>query len=99
MSPQLCPLCGRPMPEGSYNAHHLIPTTHGGRITIDLHIVCHDKIHHTFSEHELSGYYHTIDRLLSHPEIVKFVQWVRKQRPDFYDKHKDTRERNKKRKR
>lgn len=71
---------------------------YGGKEKIVLHRVCHDKIHHTFSESELSGYYYTVERLRSHPEIVKFVKWVRKQRPDFYTKHKDTRERNRKRK-
>lgn len=93
-----CPLCKRDMPEGSYNQHHLIPKTYKGKDVVDLHFICHDKIHHTFSEAELAQFYHTIDRLKSHITIAKFVKWVSKQEPFFYDKHRDTKERRKKRK-
>lgn len=96
---KICPLCKRPMPEGTYNAHHLIPATFKGTETVDLHKICHDKLHHTFSEREMLNFYHTIDRILAHPEIDKFVKWVKKQPPTFYVKHKDTKERRKKRKR
>jgi len=47
---KVCPLCGRDMPEGSYNAHHLIPATFKGKQLIDLHYICHSKIHHTFAD-------------------------------------------------
>lgn len=94
----LCPLCERSMPEGTYNEHHLIPKTYKGKEVVLLHFICHDKIHHTFSEQDLAQYYHTIDRLREHEQIKKFVKWVAKQPPEFYDKHKDTKERRKKRK-
>lgn len=87
------------MPDGSHNEHHLIPATFKGKIKVTLHKVCHAKLHHTFSEREMSQYYHTIERLLEHEEIEKFVKWVRKQPNDFYSKNKDTKDRKRKRRR
>lgn len=34
---------------------------------------------------ELKRYYHTIERLQQQPEIAKFVAWVNKKEPEFYD--------------
>ena len=87
------------MPAGSCNEHHLIPATFKGKDTVTLHIGCHDKLHHVFSEKEMEHYYHTIERLLEHEEIQKFVIWVKNKPPEFYVKHKDTKERKRKRKR
>ena len=92
-----CPLCGRAMPDGTYNAHHLIPVTFKGKELVDLHYICHSKIHHTFTERELEHYYHTIDRLLENEDIQKFVKWVAKKDPTFNDKNKDTKNRKRKR--
>lgn len=92
-----CELCDREMPEGSYNEHHLIPNTYKGTILIKLHRICHDKLHYTFTEYEMWKHYHTIARLKEHPEIDKFIKWVKKQPPMFYDCHKkDTKDRKKK---
>ena len=87
--------------------HHLIPKTHGNRNKqaydkgnlVLIHKVCHSKIHHTFSEYDLTRYYHTIERLVEHPEMQKFIKWVRKKEPEFMDGHKDTKERKRKRRR
>jgi len=93
-----CPICKRELIEGlSVNEHHLIPKTFGGKETISLHRVCHDKLHSTFSEREMSNYYHTIDRLMEHEEIRKFIKWVKKKDPEFYSKNKDTSSRRSKR--
>ena len=103
---EICSLCGR-----SYGSrmedHHLKPRTYRTRTKevherdnlIRIHKMCHQKIHATFSEDELLRYYHTVDRLLEHPEIQKFVKWISKKEPDFYDKNDDTSSRKKKRKR
>jgi len=99
MNEEICPLCKRPMPEGSYNEHHLIPITFKGTEKVTLHIVCHDKLHHTLSEREMQHHYHTIERLLEHEEIQKFIKWVSKQPTDYYSHHKDTRDRKRKRRR
>ena len=56
-----------------------------GTPTIMLHKICHDKIHAVFTEAELKRFYHTIDRLQRHEAIAKFIQWVAKKEPHFYD--------------
>ncbi len=95
-----CPLCGRTMIEGpSVNRHHLVPASRGGRETEFLHRVCHDKIHHTFTEKQLEAEFNTVDRLLEHEEIQKFVNWVKKKDPEFFDHHEDTAARRRKRRR
>ena len=48
-----CPICGRPMPDGTFNTHHLVPNTFGGKETIQIHRICHDQIHAVFTEREL----------------------------------------------
>lgn len=95
-----CPLCKRPLVDGpSIDKHHLIPKTFGGKDTVVLHKICHHKIHSVFTERELQHYYHTIERLLENEEIKKFVKWVVKKDPEFYDHSKDTTRRKKKRRR
>lgn len=84
-----CPLCRRILGE-SWDKHHLIPRTHKGKETIDIHKICHNKIHSVFTEKELAKYYHTIERLLENEEIQKFVKWVKNKDPNFYLKTKDT---------
>ena len=99
MDENLCPICSRPMPDGSYNEHHLVPATFKGREKVALHIICHNKLHHTFCEREMANHYNTVDRILEHAEIQKFVKWVQKRPNDFRDKHKDTKDRKRRRKR
>lgn len=84
--PGICPLCGRPLAAPS-NRHHLLPLSKGGRHTptVLLHKICHDKIHAVFTETELRRWYHTIERLQEHEEMARFIQWVRKKDPGFYD--------------
>ena len=83
----VCPLCARPLGEPS-NKHHLIPVSKGGKHTptILLHKVCHDKIHAVLSEMELKRHYSTIASLQQHPEIDKFIKWVKNKDPHFYDR-------------
>lgn len=92
-----CQLCGRPLGTIRIEDHHLIPKTFKGRVTIPIHRICHQKIHATFSERELYNYYHTVERLLEHEQIIKFVNWVRKRPIEFYDKNDDTADRRKRR--
>ena len=95
-----CPICQREMITGpSLDDHHLVPKTFKGRKTITLHKICHQKIHSTFSERELYHHYNTIENILGHNEIQKFVKWVAKKDPEFYDTNHDTKERKRKRKR
>lgn len=84
-APAVCPLCGRVVPEDQRDLHHLVPKSRGGRETQVLHRICHRQIHALFSEAELEKSYPTIPQLLEHPAIRKFVAWVRKKPPGFYD--------------
>jgi len=43
---------------------------------------CHSTVHATLSEKELEAVFNTIDALAQHPEIMKFVAWVRRQSID-----------------
>lgn len=89
---QSCPLCSRALIDGpSVNEHHLVPRAWRGREKIRMHRICHNKIHAVFTERELAQYYHTFDRLLESEEIRKFVSWVRKKDPAYYDAHRPQR--------
>ena len=82
-----CPICNRDMWKGpSTDKHHMIPKCKGGRITEYLHKICHRKIHSLFSEKELEKRYNDPEVIKVHPEIVKFIKWVEKKHPTFYDK-------------
>lgn len=85
-----CPLCGRELVDGpSVDRHHLVPRSLGGKDTILIHKICHQKIHSCFTERELKNGYSSIDAILSNEEIQKFVKWVKKKDPEYYDSHKD----------
>lgn len=83
-----CALCKRA--DVRTTRHHLIPrmkhrTKRTRRLfdaerrheTVDLCRPCHSHIHATLSEKELADSYNTIEALTTHPEIRKFVSWVR----------------------
>lgn len=79
-----CPLCGRPLVRGpSVNEHHPVPKSKGGREKFPIHVICHSKIHSLFTETELARRYSTFEALQAHPEIEKFIAWVRKKPPEF----------------
>lgn len=87
-----CEMCGRTVKKGT-TKHHLIPRTchknrwfkknftrEQQRKTVDVCRECHNAIHiHIPSEKELGRHYNTLELLLAHPEIAKFVAWVKKQ--------------------
>jgi len=100
----ICPICNREY-GGEMQDHHLIPKTFRTRTTevhdrenlVTIHKICHQKIHATFAESELYHYYHTVDRILEHEEMQKFVKWLKKKPADFYDKNDDTKNRKRRR--
>ena len=88
---QTCEMCGR---ENVCNEHHLIPRKNHSKKRfknlftkeeLDKTITvckedCHKAIHRTVQNHqELGLYYNTLDKLLAHPKIKKYVEWVQKQ--------------------
>ena len=99
MDVKLCPICERPLTKESANEHHLIPKTFKGKETVTLHRICHRKLHTVYSEREMLNQYNTIERLLENEDIRKFVKWVSKKDPDYYDRSKDTNRRKSKRRR
>lgn len=91
MSVSNCAICSRKItPKCYFDEHHLIPKSKNGKYTdkILIHRICHDKIHSVWKESELANYYHTVDRILSHPDMQKFVSWIEKKPPEFYVKTK-----------
>ena len=79
---QNCPLCNRAL--GSViEAHHVIPKSKGGTQTVNLHPICHRKIHKVFRNSELAKH-GNIDALKSHPDIQIFIRWLEGKDPDFY---------------
>ena len=96
-----CPICNRELPPGKHinDHHHLIPKTFKGTEKITIHRICHRKLHSVFTEREMLKYYHTVERLLEHEEIKKFVKWVSKKDPKYYSGSKETKGRKSKRRR
>ena len=83
-NPLVCPLCEREIPTAQRDAHHLIPKSKGGRETHFLHRICHRQIHALFTENELAKTYNNVAQLLMHPEIEKFVVWI-KTKPNYFN--------------
>ncbi|WP_254901790.1 HNH endonuclease [Thalassobacillus devorans] len=76
-----CDLCARsPV---TTTDHHLIPKEYGGADgpTAQLCSACHRQIHALFTNEELAGFYHTLERLADHPDMAKYLRWVKKQDP------------------
>lgn len=86
MSDPVCPLCGRPIPDGvPQSLHHLIPKLKGGKggPTVLLHDICHREIHAALTEAELARDYSTPEALKTHPRLARFIAWVQKRPPEF----------------
>jgi len=92
---EICELCGREV--GFLTRHHLIPRTRHSnkRIKRDFKRVevkhriawlcrpCHDHVHALFLEKTLEREFNTLESLALHPEVKKFLGWIRKKPPDF----------------
>lgn len=91
--PSACCLCGRVTKRGT-TEHHLIPrrchrnkwfkkrfTREQMQVTISVCRDCHGAIHRFVpSEKELGRYHNTVELLLAHEMIGRFVRWVAKQK-------------------
>lgn len=82
----LCPICDRPIPESQQDAHHLVPKSKGGKTTEYLHRICHRQIHALFTETELAVQFSTAATLKEHPEMQRFIRWVKSKPDHFYEK-------------
>ncbi len=88
-----CCLCGR-IPKRGTTEHHLIPRTcHSNKWfkkrfsreqmqqTITVCRDCHGTIHRMIPrEKTLGRHYNTIELLLQHEQLGRYITWVRKQR-------------------
>jgi 5-methylcytosine-specific restriction endonuclease McrA len=86
-----CELCGS---KNDYlNFHHLIPRTlHSNKFFkknydkeyLKNHgiwickFICHGQIHKFITEKEMGLTYNTLEKLLEHPDVKKFVEWRKK---------------------
>jgi 5-methylcytosine-specific restriction endonuclease McrA len=89
----VCELCGRCVRE--LTRHHLIPQTRHknrrnkrdfGREEVRHRIAllcrpCHRHVHATIDNKRLEREFNTVEALASHPEIARFVAWIRR-KPD-----------------
>ena len=79
----VCALCDRPIPPTLRDAHHLIPKSRGGVITVFMHRACHKQVHALFTETELERHFYSQQALRAHPEMARFIQWVQNKPSDF----------------
>lgn len=68
----------------SVDRHHFLPRAEGGRDSAAVHRICHRKLHTLWSERELAVLYSTPEAIRAHPEIRRFVDWVRRKPPEFW---------------
>ncbi|MCB2101638.1 MAG: HNH endonuclease [Rhodobacterales bacterium] len=81
-----CPLCGRPLVPGpSVDRHHWVPRSQGGHQAETLHRVCHRMLHRVFSDAELAERADTPDKARAHPDMARFIAWVRRKPADYVD--------------
>jgi hypothetical protein len=78
-----CFLCGRPL-GGRIEWHHPVPKSRGGRDVVPVHPICHRTIHATLGNRALADAYATAAELRAHPEIARFLAWIRDKDPDFH---------------
>jgi len=64
--------------------HHVVPKSRGGRVTVRMHRICHHKLHSVFTAAELARIGEDFERLRAHPEVARFVAWVRRRPPHFH---------------
>lgn len=84
-----CPLCGRPMFAGdSVDRHHWQPKSRCGRETDHLHRICHRELHSLFTAKELAADFATLEKLRQHPEMQRFIKWVRQPPERVVSHHK-----------
>lgn len=93
-APPACELCQR---TGlTLTRHHLIPRKRHRRRSAQQRFdreemrtriamlcrPCHSTVHATLTEKELEESFNTLDALAEHPEIARFVRWVKQQPTD-----------------
>jgi len=77
-----CELCQREV--GQFTHHHLIPKSRDkkSKELVVLCKACHGMIHRIFDNKELETEYFNLNTIRDHPEVHKYLLWVRKQDPN-----------------
>ena len=80
-----CPVCDRITPRKYWHKHHLIPRSKKGskKGTVKCCISCGKMVHKLFSNKDLAKKYDTVEKLLSHPDVQKWVEWIKRKPNDF----------------
>ena len=78
-----CFLCGRPLGR-RVELHHPVPKSRGGRDVEPVHPICHRTIHAALSNRELADGFAGAAELRAHPDIARFLEWIRDKDPDFH---------------
>ena len=76
-------LCDRPL-GARIEWHHPDPKSKGGRCAAPIHPICHRTIHANLANKELETRYASPEALRTHPEIARFLNWIRDKGPDFH---------------
>lgn len=89
----LCAICER---EETLTRHHLIPRTRHAnkrnkrefdravvKVTIGLCRPCHSQLHALLAEKELEREWNTLEKLRTHPELMRFAGWIAKKPRGF----------------
>ncbi len=85
-NPVICHICEREIPPAQMDGQHLIPRSKGGRETQYLHRICHRQIHALFTETELARRLNSADAIRQHPQMQRFIEWVKNKPDDFYER-------------
>lgn len=80
--PPVCWLCLRALGE-QVDRYHPVPKSRGGRATVNVHPICRRTIETVFTNAELARSAGLREKLIDHPEIVRFLGWVADKAPDF----------------
>ncbi|TXC62095.1 hypothetical protein FSC37_23130 [Piscinibacter aquaticus] len=64
----------------------MIPNSHGGVHTVWLHRICHRPVHAPFTEAEPERDYRVVEALRVHPQMARFLDWVRRKPDDFFER-------------
>ncbi|MGB3691669.1 MAG: HNH endonuclease [Spirulinaceae cyanobacterium] len=81
-----CQLCLRECYK--LTTHHLIPRQYTRRkklspgVTVEICPACHRQIHVLFTHQQLALELNSLETLSEHPDMIKFLNWLRKQPGD-----------------
>ena len=90
-----CPICERDMfKDGkSTNQHHFVPKSRGGKAQEHCHRICHDMLHRTWTNKELENEFSDPEVIRADYRMEKFLKWISRKDPLFYESSKDSNER------